>query len=123
MVITCCLTMVLMPAVSCGCVHVLDLCKVMCIQVFLWILQGVKLQYGHVPLYVRGDDANAKQFASLHAVQRHMVDANRCKMVFEDNEEEYEDFYDWSKLLEEEEGALTKRLCLCACVYLCVGVC
>jgi pre-60S factor REI1 len=65
---------------------------------------GLKLQYGHVPLYVRGDDTNAKQFASLHAVQRHMVDANRCKMVFEDNEEEYEDFYDWSKLLEGEEG-------------------
>lgn len=88
-----------------------------CASKALWfVLQGVKLQYGHVPLYVRGDDANAKQFASLHAVQRHMVDANRCKMVFEDNEEEYEDFYDWSKLLEEEEGALATAL-FCVPMY------
>jgi hypothetical protein len=32
-----------------------------------------------VPLYTAGDDANAKQFRSLHAVQRHMVDRNQCK--------------------------------------------
>lgn len=62
---------------------------------------GLKLQYGHVPLYVRGDDANARQFTSLHGVQRHMVDANKCKMVFDDNEEEYVEFYDWSKLEDE----------------------
>jgi hypothetical protein len=31
--------------------------------------QGAKLQYGHVPLYESGDNPNAKQFASLHAVQ------------------------------------------------------
>ncbi|KAL0053774.1 hypothetical protein WJX82_010594 [Trebouxia sp. C0006] len=62
---------------------------------------GLKLQYGHVPLYVRGDDANARQFTSRHGVQRHMVDANKCKMVFDDNEEEYVEFYDWSKLEDE----------------------
>lgn len=62
---------------------------------------GLKLQYGHVPLYIRGDDANARQFTSLHGVQRHMVDANKCKMVFDDNEEEYVEFYDWSKLEDE----------------------
>lgn len=56
---------------------------------------GAKLQYGHVPLYESGDNPNAKQFNSLHAVQRHMVDTNRCKMAYEDNEEEYEDFYDY----------------------------
>ena len=64
----------------------------------------MKLQYGHAPLYTRGDDANSKQFTSLHAVQRHMVDVGRCKMAFEDNEEEYEEFYDWSPLAAELEG-------------------
>lgn len=50
-----------------------------------------------VPLYTAGDDPNAKQFRSLHAVQRHMVDTNQCKMLYDGNEEEYEDFYDYSK--------------------------
>lgn len=68
------------------------------------LVQGLKLQYGHVPLYVGGDDANARQFTSLHGVQRHMVDANKCKMVFDDNEEEYVEFYDWSKLEDELAG-------------------
>lgn len=57
---------------------------------------GSKLRYGKVPLYTAGDDPNARQFRSLHAVQRHMVDANRCKMVYDDNEDEYADFYDYS---------------------------
>ena len=57
--------------------------------------QGAKLQYGHVPLYTRGDDENAKQFRSLHAVQRHMVDTNQCRMVYEDAEEEYAQFYEY----------------------------
>ncbi|KAI8469242.1 MAG: hypothetical protein J3K34DRAFT_522329 [Monoraphidium minutum] len=57
---------------------------------------GSKLQYGKVALYTRGDDPGARQFRSLHAVQRHMVDANRCKMVYDDNEDEYADFYDYS---------------------------
>ncbi|KAL4438232.1 hypothetical protein ABPG77_010593 [Micractinium sp. CCAP 211/92] len=61
---------------------------------------GAKLQYGHVPLYESGDNPNAKQFHSLHAVQRHMVDTNQCKMLYEDNEEEYEEYYDYG---EEEE--------------------
>jgi pre-60S factor REI1 len=34
-----------------------------------------------VPLYTAGDDANAKHFRSLHAVQRHMVDTNQCRCV------------------------------------------
>lgn len=62
-------------------------------------MQGQKLQYGHVPLYISGDDANAKSFRSLHAVQRHMVDAGKCKMLYDGNEEEYADFYDY------EDGA------------------
>lgn len=73
-------------------------------------LQGLKLQYGHVPLYVRGDDTKSKQFTTLHGVQRHMVDANKCKMVFDDNEEEYVEFYDWSKLEDELAGTATACL-------------
>ncbi len=68
-------------------------------------VQGDKLQYGHLALYSRGDNENARQFSSLHAVQRHMVDTNQCKMAFDDNEEEYEDYYDWSALeAEHAEG-------------------
>ena len=67
-------------------------------------LQGAKLLEGHIPLYSSGLDANAKQFASLHAVQRHMVDTNQCKMVYAGVEEEYEDFYDYSKALADIEG-------------------
>lgn len=57
-----------------------------------------------MPLYSRGDDANAKQFRSLHAVQRHMVDSNQCRMVYDDNEEEYADFYDYGGDDEVAEG-------------------
>ena len=56
---------------------------------------------------MRGDDTKSKQFTTLHGVQRHMVDANKCKMVFDDNEEEYVDFYDWSKLEDELAGIVT----------------
>ena len=59
------------------------------------VLQGAKLQYGHVPVGSHGDDEGGRQFGSLHAVQRHMVDTNQCKLAWEDNEQEYEDFYDW----------------------------
>ncbi|WIA19832.1 hypothetical protein OEZ85_005740 [Tetradesmus obliquus] len=57
---------------------------------------GAKLAYGKVPLHSAGDDANAKQFRSLHAVQRHMVDTNQCRMLYDGSEDEYEDFYDYS---------------------------
>ena len=40
-------------------------------------MQGVKLQYGHVPVGARGDDEGGRRFSSLHAVQRHMVDTNQ----------------------------------------------
>ncbi len=72
----------------------------------LGCLQGAKLLEGHIALYSSGLDANAKQFASLHAVQRHMVDTNQCKMVYEGVEEEYEDFYDYSKALADIEGMI-----------------
>ena len=62
---------------------------------------GLKLSAGRVPLYTRGDDPNAKQFQSLHAVQRHMVDTGRCRMAFDDNEEEYEEFYNFDTMEED----------------------
>eukprot|EP00197_Chlamydomonas_leiostraca_P015281 CAMPEP_0202858630 /NCGR_PEP_ID=MMETSP1391-20130828/1075_1 /ASSEMBLY_ACC=CAM_ASM_000867 /TAXON_ID=1034604 /ORGANISM="Chlamydomonas leiostraca, Strain SAG 11-49" /LENGTH=497 /DNA_ID=CAMNT_0049537563 /DNA_START=94 /DNA_END=1587 /DNA_ORIENTATION=+ len=74
---------------------------------------GAKVRYGRVPLYSRGDDDNAKQFRSLHAVQRHMVDSGKCKMVYEDNEDEYADFYDYTlgdEEDEEEEAGAGKEL-------------
>ena len=72
------------------------------------MLQGAKLQQGHIPLYVRGDDANARQFPSLHAVQRHMADTGRFKMAWEDNEDEYEDFYNFDAVpIEEAEAGET----------------
>jgi pre-60S factor REI1 len=49
-----------------------------------------------VPLYCAGDDPAARQFRSLHAVQRHMVDAGRCKLLYDGNEDEYAEFYDYS---------------------------
>ena len=57
--------------------------------------QGAKLQYGRVPLYIPGDDPHAKAFRSLHAVQRHMVDTAQCKLRWEGNEDEYDDYYDY----------------------------
>lgn len=56
---------------------------------------GLKLSVGRVALYTAGDDSNAKQFQSLHAVQRHMIDTNQCRMVYDNNEEEYEEFYNY----------------------------
>jgi len=80
-------------------------------------LQGAKVQYGHVPVGTRGDDDTSRQFGSLHAVQRHMVDRCACKMVYEDNEDEYDDFYDYSALDEvDTEGgsgaSAVPRLCV-----------
>lgn len=53
------------------------------------------MQYGRVPLYSRGDDTTARQFRSLHAVQRHMIDSHRCTICYDGNEDEYDDFYDY----------------------------
>jgi pre-60S factor REI1 len=32
------------------------------------------------------------------------VDSNACKMVYDDNEEEYEDFYDYTALDGEDDA-------------------
>ena len=70
-------------------------------------MQGAKLQHGHMPLYVRGDDASMRTFPSLHAVQRHMADTGRFKPAWEGNEDEYEDFYNFEQqpMEEDEEGS------------------
>lgn len=74
---------------------------------------------GHVPLYARGDDANARQFGSLHAVQRHMADTGRFKMAWEDNEEEYDDFYTWSEDADMADASGTGTLLYCVRNGLC----
>jgi pre-60S factor REI1 len=66
---------------------------------------GVKMQYGHIPLYESGTNPKAKQMASLHGVQRHMVDVGKCKVLYDGNEDEYEDFYNYEKADMEEDGA------------------
>ncbi|GFR48596.1 hypothetical protein Agub_g10500 [Astrephomene gubernaculifera] len=68
---------------------------------------GAKLQVGRVPLYTRGDDAAGRQFRSLHAVQRHMVDTCQCRMAYDDNEDEYDEFYDYDmgEESDDDEGA------------------
>ena len=60
------------------------------------LVQAQKMRYGRMPLYISGEEENPKQFASMHATQRHMVDTNQCRMAYDDNEEEYADFYDFS---------------------------
>lgn len=62
---------------------------------------GAKMQYGKLPLYESGLNPDAKRMASLHGVQRHMVDSGKCKMLYDGNEDEYEDYYDYG---DEEMG-------------------
>ena len=59
---------------------------------------GAKLQYGNIPLYESGINPTAKQMASLHGAQRHMIDVGKCKVLYDGNEEEYEEFYNYEKL-------------------------
>ncbi|KAI8111762.1 hypothetical protein M9435_004261 [Picochlorum sp. BPE23] len=62
---------------------------------------GAKMQYGKLPLYESGLNPDAKRMASLHGVQRHMIDSGKCKMLYDGNEDEYEDYYDYG---DEEMG-------------------
>lgn len=67
---------------------------------------GAKMQYGKLPLYESGLNPEAKRMASLHGVQRHMVDSGKCKITYDGNEEEYEDYYDYGEeeVMTEEAG-------------------
>jgi len=59
-----------------------------------------KVSVGNICLYCNG---KGKSFHSLEAVQAHMNTLNHCKLHYDDNEEEYEDFYDFSKDYEHIE--------------------
>lgn len=54
---------------------------------------GEKISIGYTCIYCNGV---GKSFKSLEAVQHHMIAKNHCKMLYEGNEDEYEDFYDFS---------------------------
>lgn len=56
---------------------------------------GAKLRYGRIPLYLSGLEEDSRRFGSLHAVQRHMIDCNRCSMLYDGNEDEYEEYYEY----------------------------
>jgi hypothetical protein len=74
---------------------------------------GAKLQYGHIPLYISGQSVDAKRFGSLHAVQRHMVDSNRCSMLYDGNEDEYEDYYEYPCASLRNIFGLLSAACCC----------
>jgi len=54
---------------------------------------GEKVGVGNVCLHCNG---KGRSFWSLEAVQAHMRDLSHCKLDYEGNEEEYEDYYDFS---------------------------
>lgn len=62
------------------------------------------MRYGKLPLYESGLNPDAKRMRSLHGVQRHMIDSGKCKMLYEGNEDEYEDYYDYGEEMEEDGG-------------------
>jgi len=63
---------------------------------------GAKIRYGRLPFYESGLNQEARRMASLHGVQRHMIDCGKCKIFYDGNEEEYEDYYDYESEEEEE---------------------
>lgn len=65
------------------------------------------MKEGHIPLYCSGLNPDAKQFGSLKAVQSHMIDTQRCTLLFENNEEEYEDYYDFDSMFDTKTGVFT----------------
>lgn len=69
---------------------------------------GAKMQYGRLPLSESGLNPEAKRMASLHGVQRHMIDSGKCKLLYDGNEDEYEDYYDYGEdesLHSEDAGS------------------
>jgi pre-60S factor REI1 len=73
---------------------------------------GAKMQYGKLPLYESGLNPEAKRLASLHGVQRHMVDSGKCKIIYEGNEDEYEDYYDYGddEVNDDDEASASQQL-------------
>jgi len=64
---------------------------------------GEKVFVGNICLYCNG---KGKTFWSFDAVQRHMRDLNHCKILYEGNEEEYEEYFDFSS---DYEGLSSKE--------------
>jgi pre-60S factor REI1 len=54
---------------------------------------GEKVSVGNVCLYCNG---KGRYFRSAEACQKHMRDTSHCKLLYDGNEEEYEDYYDFS---------------------------
>jgi len=58
---------------------------------------GAKLEQGGIPLYISGLETGVKTFRTLEAVRQHMVDTGKTRLLFEGNEEEYEDWYEFEE--------------------------
>ena len=58
---------------------------------------GAKLEQGGIPLYISGLETGVKTFRNLQAVRQHMVDTGKTRLLFEGNEDEYEDWYDFGE--------------------------
>ena len=58
---------------------------------------GAKLEQGGIPLYISGLETGVKTFRTLQAVRQHMVDTGKTRLLFEGNEDEYEDWYDFGE--------------------------
>jgi len=54
---------------------------------------GEKISIGNVCLYCNG---KGKSFMTLEAVQGHMRALNHCKLLYDENDDEYGNFYDFS---------------------------
>lgn len=54
---------------------------------------GEKVSIGNICLYCNG---KGRSFHTLEAVQAHMTALSHCKILYDNNEEEYEDYYDFS---------------------------
>jgi pre-60S factor REI1 len=65
---------------------------------------GEKVGVGHYSLY------DNKQFGSVESCQQHMRDKNICKILWEDNEEEYAQFYDYESLRQRVLNMSTLEL-------------
>lgn len=66
---------------------------------------GFKVSVAHIPLD-RPDSSAKAPLRSLHAVQRHALDSPLGHLLaYDGNEEEYEDYYDYSRLGEAEADA------------------
>jgi len=65
---------------------------------------GEKISVGNVCLHCNG---KGKAFWTLEAVQTHMRDVSHCKLLYEGNEEEYQEFYDFSTDYDTKNEVVT----------------